>query len=187
MLTLKDLTDYELTLFRGEDPKNENRLKQIGIEPKGRWSESGLHETEWLQLVKQSIHEALPFTAKEQIKKHVSKPEGWRSPFVSFTRKKDVAMQYAFGREKRREGLLITTIIFAKRSFLPFNSFGEQVISLDKPAILPDNVGRHWIHLQNVPFSMEDKIFYKKITRDDEFLLLGDLQPGELEIEKVRN
>ncbi|MEW5949009.1 MAG: hypothetical protein AB1711_06315 [Thermodesulfobacteriota bacterium] len=185
MQVAEEESNSKFTLFRGDYSEKKNEIERFGIQAEKRWSESGLPHQDWLNLTK-SLPEALPFTAKEQIIKHVLKPEGWRSPFVSFTRKKDAARQYAFGREKRKEGLLITTTISAvKKYYLQFESFGESVILLDKPAILLDNLGRRWIHLRNVPFSiagnmargMED--FYNNINQDDEFLLLGDLRPGE--------
>lgn len=192
MLVASEKVNLKLTLFRGDYPEKEKEIKLYGIQAEKRWSESGLPHEDWLNLIK-SPPEALSFTAKEQIKKHVLKPEGWRSPFVSFSFKKDVARRFALNDHKPKEGLLITVAInFVEKYYLPIESFGESVISLDRSAILIDSFQRRWIYLPNVPFSIAGKRedgmgkFYKKITGDDELLLLGDLQPNEFILERLK-
>lgn len=179
----------KLTLWRGDYLHNYEKIKTFGIHAEERWIKSGLPSEKWVSL-KISSPKTLLFIAEEEVLKHVSKSKlkDYRSPFVSFTGKKEIAKKYAFGigsGEERRKGVLIEVkLTVLKKCYYPF----EGVLSLHEPAVWVDNTGRRWIYLKNVPLSFTVQMehrnlyeeFYNKTPKDDEVLLLGDLHSHEL-------
>lgn len=182
MLVMHRDVNYYFTLYRGESEDNLPRVQQ-GIKPRLRWTEAGLSPDEWRQLIDPAI---LHFVAEKYLRLHVAKKKSAISPFVSFSRKKEVAhRRYACGKDNREKGLLITARVHIVKEYI-WEDHG--IICLEDVGLLVDSTGRHWLC---VPYSTmalfgKDKEITKRLgIRDDEYLLLGNLDRKNYELRYV--
>lgn len=186
MLALSRYCNYFITLYRGDFPNKETELLSNGIKPKVRYREVGYPNEKWQKLMHYPP-EILPSAAKYEFLRHVLKEHATkhRSPFVSFSGRRDVALKYALGEEQqRKKGLLITLNLRVVKEY-------KWEASPIWGKLLIDSAGRRWFFVPDCKFpgvvpqkTMER--FFSLGVRDAEYLLLGNLSPGKFKLEKVQ-
>jgi len=174
-----------IRLYRGEAPERFEIIKRFGFRPKERWLSDTCPGLKRLRL--EGLSPDLIVTlASDIVQRHVTVgSEG--SPFLSFTADRDRAIHYALDGGRRSEGLLtelqVKVVMEHSWEGIPEWSFGA----------FQDARGRSWLYVPGCHFPNADAItkpavvgaFHANGRRDDEYLLLGDVLPDEVTVQRV--
>lgn len=173
MLMAKSKSNRILTLYRGESRDALPSLREKGLTRQMRMStvQRLCAEEERLCLAGTSP-ETMLIESKSVIKEHIL--SGKRSPFISFSGKERVARSYAADGGRREKGLLVKAEVRVCEELVwePYRVAG----------LFIDHANRLWLHVpvywpmfksdMNIPEIAEA---FRLSYRDDEYLLLGDL------------
>jgi hypothetical protein len=171
-------------LYRGDALERQALVRRRGIRADGNTTEDGFPLLPF-NLLSRLPPEALQLEADEHVLAHVV--QRGQSPFVSMTSSEDVARRYALADGRRRDGLLISAWIHIRESH------SWHVPDRGTSVVYVDERGRRWLDLAHYRSSSVEAFigsgawsaFHASATRDQEWLLLGSLRPGEVSLTQV--
>jgi hypothetical protein len=171
-------------LYRGDTLERQALVRRDGIRADGNTTGEGFPSFPFYPLSRLSS-EMLQMEADEHVLAHVV--ERGRSPFVSMTSSEEVARRYALADGRRRDGLLISAWIHLRESH------SWHVPDRGTSVVYVDERGRRWLDLARYRSSSVEALvgsqawraFHVSAIRDQEWLLLGTLNPGEVSLTQV--
>jgi hypothetical protein len=184
MIVSSHRTAHVVKLYRGDTLERYAAMRQAGVRADGDVEEHGFPSFPYYAL-SHLPPQTLQLEADRHVLTHVVRRRA--SPFVSMTSNERIARGYALAGRRRREGMLIAVSVFLQESHAwHVPGRGASVVYLDAR-------GRRWLNLSQYRSSSPEafirspawRTFDANAARDQEWLLLGRLEPTELSLRKV--